>query len=296
MSTTAPQHRHVLVNFGNRYVAFGASRPSPFAPDHVTEILPRVADESEGAEARIVDSLQVLGFKRQEASTGPDRGIDLVLEDGAGGKILIVTKVSHRNPTSKDLQRDTDELQSIAIADARVELWRFNIERLALSIEWIDNGRLEQVKLPALDVFERTPTGLFRRAQVIERLDAWQRALEDLYSRIADWVATQPRLKIDRSRSVVIAEEMMQKFDVVDRDVPILDVSDEHGVALSLVPRGIWIIGARGRVDLITRKATHMLVLVDKDDALDWHLVDSHDRRKTRTLTEEDLVTFAGEA
>jgi hypothetical protein len=63
--------RQVLVNLGNRFVVFGpeGALPEPlrFDPEN-SAILPRVLDESEVAEARIAETLQVSGMTRGDPS------------------------------------------------------------------------------------------------------------------------------------------------------------------------------------------------------------------------------------
>jgi hypothetical protein len=60
-----PANRQVLINLGNRFVVFGSEGGLPeslrFNPAD-SPILLRVADESEGVEARLVEALQVFGM------------------------------------------------------------------------------------------------------------------------------------------------------------------------------------------------------------------------------------------
>jgi hypothetical protein len=67
-SPVDPSQRQILVNLGNRYVVFGpaASLPQPilFNPETDSEALPRVADESEVSEARIIQTVRVSGMTK----------------------------------------------------------------------------------------------------------------------------------------------------------------------------------------------------------------------------------------
>ena len=88
----------------------------------------------------------------------------------------------------------------------------------------------------------------------------------------------------------------MQNFAVTDRDVPILDVIEGDQVVASFVPRGLWMIGAWGRVDVITRSQTTILVATrDKEEEeLRWELVSPEDRRKRVPFNKDSLIAIVG--
>jgi hypothetical protein len=87
-------------------------------------------------------------------------------------------------------------------------------------------------------------------------------------------------LRCEQSRSITMSEELMQKFAVTDRDLPVLDVLDADQVIASFVPRGLWLIGSWGRVDVITRNRTHLLHLLVDAGRPDRRLVSLEDRRR----------------
>jgi len=80
-------NRQVLINLGNRFVVFGpdSGLPEPlrFDPEN-SPILPRVAEESDVAETRIAETLEVSGMTR--VAPGPDAAVndsDIELVDHA---------------------------------------------------------------------------------------------------------------------------------------------------------------------------------------------------------------------
>ena len=75
-----------------------------------------------------------------------------------------------------------------------------------------------------------------------------------------------------------MSEEMMQQFAVPDRDIPVLDILDVDQVIASFVPRGLWMIGSWGRIDIITRDRTRVLVALGGMGSLEWRLVSPEDR------------------
>ena len=81
----------------------------------------------------------------------------------------------------------------------------------------------------------------------------------------------------------------MQRFGVEPRKMPAFEIRAGKQRVMRFQPKGLWIIGANGRVDLVTRTAAP--ILVDQSTPLsgksDWRLYDSSDRRRSVPLTQE---------
>ena len=62
----------------------------------------------------------------------------------------------------------------------------------------------------------------------------------------------------------------MQKFGVLATEQPTLRLDGEDGYAL-FKPKGLWVIGANGRIDLYTSKGTFIIVdLAERGAAPRW--------------------------
>jgi hypothetical protein len=284
-----PFLRQVLVNLGNRYVVFGAQSGLPeqpkFDPDRDSELLPRLADESELDEERVIRTLRVAGASVEPASS-PEWDAELTNADGT--KVLIELKLRQRDPSRRDLERQLEYLRSHKDLDHPLEVWSFNTERLRLNIMSLDERRLFRSSvLTPINVWEKTDKGIFDRARVVNRLADYRTRVKVMFASIRDWCADQPHLRLDESRTVTLSEELMQRYAVPDEEMAILDILFDEGPVASFVPRAIWIIGARGRVDAITKNATHLIVDMGPEKP-DWRLV-SADRR---TDTVFDRTSF----
>jgi hypothetical protein len=79
-------------------------------------------------------------------------------------------------------------------------------------------------------------------------------------------------------------EPLMQKFNLPARDIPVLELwSGEHSARLE--PRGLWIIGANGRLDLFA--GTRHYMIVDTAENLQppqWQIAPFSDRRQLTPL------------
>jgi hypothetical protein len=68
-------------------------------------------------------------------------------------------------------------------------------------------------------------------------------------------------------------EEMMRRFDVAARHLPVLEILREGRLVATLEPRGLWITGANGRVDLVGNGRHYLLVDVAENFAQsDWRI------------------------
>jgi hypothetical protein len=288
-----PARRQVLVNLGNRFVVFGPDgglpEPLRFDPND-SIIMPRVADESEVAETRIAETLQVSDMTR--GTHGPERAgyADLELIDAAGNRILIDVKVRERDPKQRDLRSGTEQLNLAKSEGQNLEVWFFNIERLKLTVMRYDGAKLRFDQLVPLNVWERTTDGIFERRRVVEEVDDWVHRVKRLYADVKEWLADSADLRFEQTRTVTMSEEMMQEFAVTDRELPVLDVLRADQVVASFVPRGLWLIGAWGRIDVITKDKTSVLVAIKKLDKFEWQLALPDDRRRTRSFDKPVLL------
>ncbi len=277
------ENRQVLVNVGNRYVLFGSEDKLPagraFRPEDIKEPLPRVPDEDKVSEERLIKSLRLSGVKITPSPR--DAGVDLAFTDRNGHHVLVEIKVRERDALRTDFERFQQQFQDTPSGFTQ-EVWNFNLERLHLQMFEIDKGRLKEVtSLHPLDVWEFNEDGsTFNRAQVLERVVDWEKRINKLYDKVTQW-AEDAGFRTERTRKVLMSEELMQKFAVPDRELPVLDILRESQTAASFVPLGLWIIGANGRINVVTHAGTH--ILIDRARELgkpEWTLVNRNDRRQ----------------
>ena len=289
--------RQVLVNIGNRYVVFGDTVTLPqrpyFDPDKVSELLPRVADESEFARDRIIQTLRVSGMETAPTPTSESDG-DVVLLDKDGKRTIVEIKTRSSDPKPRDYTQAFELIRSHK--SEPFEVWFFLIERLKLLILRMVNGLPDTKEMPPLDVWEKTESGIFDRSHVISEVEIWADRVNALFRTIEEWLDDHESLRFDRTRTVTMSEELMQKFAVTDRDLPILDVLRGDEVVASFVPRGLWLIGAWGRVDVITKNSTSAIIGIRSnpmdDSTFHWCLSLLDRRRELKPFTQEALLAI----
>lgn len=83
-------------------------------------------------------------------------------------------------------------------------------------------------------------------------------------------------------------EELMQQFDIEAVTLPSAIVIENEKIILSLIPVGLWTIGANGRVDVFSSKQ-HCMLVDDADQFREpeWVLIDVANKGLERKFSKE---------
>src|ERR1019366_7471849 len=96
--------------------------------------------------------------------------------------------------------------------------------------------------------------------------------LDTLFKQIKAWAAATGWTAEDGAPTPM-HEEMMERFGVSERQQPTLRVRSGKGPEIWIKPKGLWVIGANGRVDMYSRKGAFALVdVADTFQAPQWVL------------------------
>jgi hypothetical protein len=133
----------------------------------------------------------------------------------------------------------------------------------------------------------RDLTELDVTAEYVERRVAdWINRIEGLYALLETWLPDQWTSK--RVLTVPFHEELMEKFGIPPREIPVLDLARAGIPEVSVKPRGLWIIGANGRLDLRSKKGTFLIM--DRSPAFStpsWQVAPLGERTHLEPLTKE---------
>ena len=120
------------------------------------------------------------------------------------------------------------------------------------------------------------------------RVDDWEERLGGLFAAIGGWLPDGWEAR--QGAPVVMHEELMRKFGIAAKWMPTLELQDRAGHVAKLVPRGLWIIGSNGRVDLKRDGRRYLIVdMAENFEAPDWQAVPA-ERRCTREAVSEDWL------
>ena len=123
---------------------------------------------------------------------------------------------------------------------------------------------------------------------ISRRVDDWEERLVGLFAAIGGWLPDGWEAR--PGAPVVMHEELMRKFGVSAKRMPTLELKDRAGHVARLVPRGLWIIGSNGRVDL-KRDGRHYLIvdMAESFEAPDWQAAPAEERCTRESVSEDWL-------
>ncbi len=138
------------------------------------------------------------------------------------------------------------------------------------------------------DVLEELTADALTRSQIEARVEDWIRRIAGLYGRIESWLPSGWSAR--RTRRVRMLEEPMREVGLPPYELPMLDLLADGVPTAVIEPRGLWIVGANGRLDL--RQGTDHHLILDRAPNFedpDWVLVPLSDRRKALPLDRSAL-------
>ena len=116
------------------------------------------------------------------------------------------------------------------------------------------------------------------------RVDDWEERVQGLYTMIGDWLPDGWEAR--RGAPVVMHEPLMRNFGMDPKPMPTLELYDGAGHVTRLEPRGLWIIGSNGRVDLKGGSQCHLIVdMAVSFEAPDWQVARAERRSDWEAVT-----------
>ena len=140
-------------------------------------------------------------------------------------------------------------------------------------------------------VLEEVTNQEIDRDHIIRRVDDWAARIDALYRQIERWLPVG--WAADRPNTVPMHEELMRKYGVPPRDLPVLRLLSRGTPAGRIEPRGLWIVGANGRLDFF-RGNTHYLIVDTAENFAppDWHIAAFPERNKLQSLMQSTFTAM----
>ena len=299
--------RQILVNIGNRYVVFGTNltlgRELAFTPENVEPLPDRVPDESEIYPDRLESSIRVAGYVIKREVGSADSRWDFTLQDTQGSMILVEFKALHRKPRGQEYSEWLNRLLNFRKSGGNhhsMEVWWLNTESLSLDVMRVES---DSTSAPFSKIYNFHPLNVweydrgnppFERNRVIEQLNNWVARIDRLFGDIESWAKSERHLRIEKVRTLTMREDLMEKFFVPEKDIPILDIYRNDTLDISVVPSGLWIVGASGRIDIIGKEERRVLLGMIEDNKFFWAVYNGPKQEMRRfqpSLLGEMLVT-----
>jgi FtsZ-binding cell division protein ZapB len=201
-----------------------------------------------------------------------------------------------------DLRFDAQDAQeSLAALQAQLRTAGYHVGSLAIDTlarphDDIDTLIYDTSRYENLAEAQHAWEGDYRRRrhdQIEAGADDWIERLRALRSQMEAWLQTPDlaHLSIVDQPPVSMSEEPMRRFGVKQRMMPAFEIRAGNQRIMRFQPKGLWIIGANGRVDLITKAAAP--ILADLSEPLsrpsNWQLYDSGNAGRLEPLTQESF-------
>lgn len=102
-------------------------------------------------------------------------------------------------------------------------------------------------------------TQVMDKVQVERQVRDWRKRISDLYVTIGDWTK-QTEYSIKIGNKIMMYEELMARFNVDPMEINTADVYKDERIVLTFKPKGLWTIGANGRVDILSMRGSYVLL------------------------------------
>lgn len=208
----------------------------------------------------------------------PDTGIDFLYSDRDGLRVAVEVKLIRTQP--ERAVRDRAQLQIHRFLERnkntadRAEVWIVSKGGSQLTI-WQGEERQDYGLASIVSTDDRVAFDLARRkpidSEYVEgRALAWIRLVKCLFTELSEWCESEG-YNADQSSSTTMNEDLMQRFGVSPLSVPILKIYQTGVAVASVLPIGLWVIGASGRLDLLMSRSSASIVNVSYDPEIaDW--------------------------
>lgn len=97
------------------------------------------------------------------------------------------------------------------------------------------------------------------KSQVEKRVKDWKKRISDLYTSIKEWTK-DTHYSIKTGGKEIMYEELMAQFNVQPVEIDTADIYEDERIVLTIKPKGLWIIGANGRIDILSTHGSYMIV------------------------------------
>lgn len=137
-------------------------------------------------------------------------------------------------------------------------------------------------------VLDEVTSDTVEAEDIEKRVVDWEKRVNLLYDTIEGWL---PEGWIPcRDNTVFMYEELMRKFGVQGQKIPTLELHNRERKVVKIEPRGLWIIGANGRVDLKYDGNHYIIVdIAENFQKPNWTVFRSEDRNHHGAVTKEWL-------
>jgi len=135
------------------------------------------------------------------------------------------------------------------------------------------------------------------KQHIEDRVNDWVKRLDSLYTFVEKALVHLDGVRCQRNRNITMYEDLMQKNDVSPQQLPILDIYKNENIVVSFKPIGLWVIGANGRIDILSKNGVHLLVdKADYGQTAEWNLFFPQNRQSAHPFDSSFILKLVNQA
>ena len=123
------------------------------------------------------------------------------------------------------------------------------------------------------------------------RIDNWVERIDKLYVQMEEWLPTG--WIAHKEKDVPMNEPLMKKYRVRAVKLDRLELTGKNNLKATIEPRGLWIIGSNGRLDLVY-KNRHYIIVDEAENFKNpqWRIASLSKRTKLEVLNKEKFQSL----
>jgi hypothetical protein len=129
------------------------------------------------------------------------------------------------------------------------------------------------------------------RQHIFNRVNDWLQRVKNIYNVIDGWVEQDNLYQSRKGAKVLMYEPMMEDYDIPQQKIDTLDIFKEGRLLATFKPKGLWVIGINGLIDVISMKGN--FVLGDTAEAFQhpqWRIYSQRNSGKGKDFTNEEFL------
>ncbi len=131
------------------------------------------------------------------------------------------------------------------------------------------------------------------KEDIENRVRDWVNRIGDVFSLVKESCSNLPDIDCVENKKTRMHEELMQEYQVSPVDLPILEIRKNKELLASFKPIGLWVIGANGRIDILTKEGAYLLVdIADKEESSAWQVFTPKNRKKGVDFNKEFIASL----
>lgn len=155
--------------------------------------------------------------------------------------------------------------------------------------EWIISLELNDLLFEDVEVLE-IDLIIIDRKTAIKQIEDWRKKIADLYIALNSYVSDKPGWKHKNGQPTFIETFFIEYFKLTPQKLATNDLYYNNRLSLTFKPKGPWVIGAQGLIDVISKEGSYILMNVAVvANSFEWNLYSM----QTRTIKKFNRTEFS---